>query len=96
MPIWLAKIVATRIIKAVKHKIDLKRIDKYVNKPNELDKQMKSLQKTVNRNAKYIEELEKNIAILKKDSHPAQEYICCKKCGCKAKKIKKKIRKKEK
>ena len=70
MPIWLAKIVATRIIKAIKHKIDLKRIDKYVNKPNELDKQMKSLQKTVNKNAKYIEELEKDVAILKKDSHP--------------------------
>ena len=70
MPIWLAKIVATRIIKAVKHKIDLKRIDKYVNKPNELDKQMKSLQKTVNKYGKYIDTIEKNIAVLKKDSHP--------------------------
>jgi len=70
MPIWIAKIVATRIIKAVKHKIDLKRIDKYVNKPNELDKQMKSLQKTVNKYGEYIEEMEKNIAVLKKDSHP--------------------------
>ena len=70
MPIWIAKIVATRIIKAVKHKIDLNKIDKYVNKPNELDKQMKSLQKTVHRNAKYIEELEKDVAILKRDSHP--------------------------
>ena len=92
MPIWIAKIIATRIIKAVKHKIDLKRIDKYVNKPNELDKQMKSLQKTVSKNAKYIEELEKDVAVLKKDSHPSQEYICCKKCGCKI--TKKKIRKK--
>ena len=70
MPIWLVKFAAVRIIKAVKHKIDLKRIDKYVNKPNELDKQMKSLQKTVNKNAKYIEELEKTVAILQKDSHP--------------------------
>ena len=70
MPIWLVKFAAVRIIKAVKHKIDLNKIDKYVNKPNELDKQMKSLQKTVNKNAKYIEELEKDIAILKKDSHP--------------------------
>ena len=65
MPIWIAKIVATRIIKAVKHKIDLKRIDKYVNKPNELDKQIKSLQKTVNKYGKYIETLEKNMAISK-------------------------------
>ena len=70
MPIWIAKIIATRIIKAVKHKIDLKRIDKYVNKPNELDKQMKSLQKTVNKYGKYIETMEKNIAVLEKDSHP--------------------------
>ncbi len=88
MPIWIAKIVATRIIKAVKHKIDLKRIDKYVNKPNELDKQMKSLQKTVNKYGEYIEEMEKNIAILNKDSHPSQEYICCRKCGCKIAKVK--------
>ena len=49
MPIWLAKIVATRIIKAVKHKIDLKRIDKYVNKPNELDKQMNQVQRNINK-----------------------------------------------
>ena len=69
MPIWLAKIVATRIIKAVKHKIDLKRIDKYVNKPNELDKQFKSLQKSVNKYGKYIEEIEKDIAEIKSISH---------------------------
>ena len=67
---WLLKIVGNVIIKAIKRKIDLKKIDKYVNKPNELDRQMKSLQKTVNKNAKYIEELEKDVAILKKDSHP--------------------------
>jgi len=99
MPIWIAKIVATRIIKAVKHKIDLKRIDKYVNKPNELDKQMKSLQKTVNKYGEYIEELEKNVAILQKDSHPKIEFVCtkcgCKGgcCGCKSKKVKKKTKK---
>ena len=34
MPLWLGKIIATRIIKAIKHQIDLKKIDKYVNKPN--------------------------------------------------------------
>ena len=69
MPIWLAKIIATRIIKAVKYKIDLKRIDKYVNKPNELDKQFKSLQKSVNKYGKYIEEIEKDIAEIKSISH---------------------------
>ena len=94
MPIWLAKIVVTRIYKAIKHNRELKKIDDYVNKPNELDKKFKSLQKTVNKNAKYIEELEKNVANLKKDSHPAQEYICCRKCGCKI--AKSKIKNKEK
>ena len=70
------------------------KIQKYVEQPNELDKQVKSLQKTVTKYGKYIEEVEKNIAILKKDSHPSQEYICCKKCGCKI--TKKKLEKKEK
>ena len=70
MQVWLIKQIAKRIIKAIKHKHDLKKIDDYVNKPNELDKQMKSLQKTVTKYGKYIETLEKDVAILKKDSHP--------------------------
>lgn len=36
----------------------------------ELSKQINSLIKTVNKYGKYIEELEKDVAILKKDSHP--------------------------
>ena len=70
IPIWLGKIIAKRAIKVIKHKIDLKKIDKYVNKPNELDVQLKFLQRTVNKQGRYIEELEKNVAILKRDSHP--------------------------
>ena len=70
MQVWLIKLIAKGIIKAIKHKHDLKKIDDYVNKPNELDKQMKSLQKTVTKYGKYIETLEKDVAILKKDSHP--------------------------
>ena len=59
IPIWLGKMVAKRVIKAIKHKIDLKKIDKYVNKPNELDIQMKQTRKTLSKQGKYIEELEK-------------------------------------
>ena len=70
MPPWLLKMFASWAIKAIKHKIDLKRIDKYVNKPNELDKQMKQVQKNSNKALKYIEELEKEIGILKAESHP--------------------------
>ena len=32
---------------------------------------------------------EKRINKLEKDSHPPQEYICCRKCGCKIAKTKK-------
>ena len=32
--------------------------------------------------------LHKRIKALEKDSHPPQEYICCKKCGCKLAKTK--------
>ena len=71
---WILKIlgkwIGKKLIKAIKHKIDLKRIDKYVNKPNELDRQMKQVQKTSGKFGKYIEELEKDVAILRKDSHP--------------------------
>ena len=55
IPIWLGKMIAKRAIKAIKYKIDLKKIDKYVNKPNELDIQLKFLQNTVNKQGKYIE-----------------------------------------
>jgi len=70
MPIWLAKFIATKIYKAIKHNRELKKIDEYVNKPNKLDKQMKQIQKIVNKYGKYIEELEKEVAMLNKDTHP--------------------------
>ncbi len=95
MPLWLGKIIATRIIKAIKHQIDLKKIDKYVNKPNELDKQIKQVHKNVTKNGKNIEELEKEVAILKKNSHPQSDWICLE-CGCKAKKVEKPTKKRRK
>ena len=47
-----------------------------------LERQLDALQRGYNKYGKYIEELEKDVAILKKDSHPSQEFICCRKCGC--------------
>tara|TARA_R110002167_G_scaffold148194_4_gene341096 strand:+ start:175 stop:372 length:198 start_codon:yes stop_codon:yes gene_type:complete len=41
------------------------------------------------RAVKKIQDHEKRIKLLEKDSHPSQEYICCKKCGCEISKIKK-------
>ena len=70
MGAWIVKRIIGAIIKGIKRKHDLKKIDDYVHKPNALDKQMKSAQKTVNKYGKYIEKLEKKVAILEKDSHP--------------------------
>ena len=63
---WIFK----AIYRAIERKHNLKKIDNYVNKPNELDRKMKQMNKTVNKYGKYIEELEKTVAILKKESHP--------------------------
>ena len=41
-----------------------------------------------NRELKKIKTLEKRVKQLEKDSHPPQEYVCCKDCGCKISKIK--------
>ena len=68
--VWIAKKIVGAIIDAIQRKHDLKRIDDYVNKPNELDKQMKVVQKTLSKYGKTIEELEKAMAILNKESHP--------------------------
>ena len=68
--VWIAKKIVGAIIDAIQRKHDLKRIDDYVNKPNELDRQVKSLNRNVNKYGKYIEELEKNVAQLKENSHP--------------------------
>ena len=59
-----------------------------------IEGQLNAMQRNSNKYGKYIEELEKDVAILKKDSHPAQEYICCRKCGCQIAKTKIKKRRK--
>ena len=84
----LIKKVIDIVLKKIMEKHNLNKLQKYVEEDNELDKQMKVVQKTLSKYGKTIEELEKEVAILRKDSHPAQEYICCKKCGCKIAKTK--------
>ena len=84
----LIKKVIDVVLKRIMEKHNLNKLQKYVEEDNELDKQMKVVQKTLSKYGKTIEELEKEVAILRKDSHPAQEYICCKKFGCKITKTK--------
>ena len=83
------KFLFKQITKILERRYNLKKMHDYVVKPNELDKQVKQIQKTLSKHGKYIESNDKDIAILNKDSHPAQEYICCRKCGCKIAKTKK-------
>ena len=61
----IIKKVLDLVMKQLMKQFKLDKIQQYVEEPNELDKQVKSLNKTVNKYGKYIEELEKDIAILK-------------------------------
>ena len=88
----IIKKVLDLVMKQLMKKVKLEKFDKildYVEKPNDLDKHMKQSYKNIAKQGRYIEELEKDVAILKKYSHPSQEFICCKRCGCKINKIKK-------
>ena len=65
----IIKKVLDLVMKQLMKQFKLDKIQEYVEQPNELDKQVKALNKTVNKYGKYIEELEKDLAILKKVSH---------------------------
>ena len=70
MQALIVKILINAIIKALNKRFNLNNIKSYVEDDNELDIKMKTALKNLRKNAKYIEELEKDVAILKKDSHP--------------------------
>ena len=61
----IVKKVLDLVMKQILNQFNLDKIQKYVEEPNELDRQVKSLQKNINKYGKYIEEVEKEIAILK-------------------------------
>ena len=88
----LIKKIIDIVMKQLFKQFNFDKIQKYVEQPNELDKQVKSLQKTVTKYGKYIEEVEKNIAILKKVAHPKADFVCTD-CGTKAKRVKDKVNK---
>ena len=61
----IIKKVLDLVMKQLMKQFKLDKIQQYVEEPNELDKQVKSLSKTINKYGKYIEELEKDMATLK-------------------------------
>ena len=52
---------------------------------DEIILRLNSLSKTLNKYGKYIEELEKEVAILKANSHPKRDFVVCENCKCKLK-----------
>ena len=71
----LINVVKKQITKQISKKYDMPKIDKYVNEENELDKQMVHLQRKVNKQGMYIEELEKDVARLRRNSHEPIENL---------------------
>ena len=61
----IVKKILDSIMKQLLKQFKLDKIQAYVEKPNELDKQMKQVQKNLSKYCKYIEDLEKEVAILK-------------------------------
>ena len=66
----IVKKVIDIVLKKIMEKHNLNKLQKYVEEDNELDLQMKQVRKTINKQGKYIEELEKKVATLETDSHP--------------------------
>ena len=81
----IAKKIIESVFKKIETKHKLKKLKKYVEQENELDVQMKQVFKTLTKFGKTIEENEKDIAILKTNSHPKREFVRCDKCKCKIK-----------
>ena len=61
----LKDLLIKKIVKVIMKQFKLDEILKYVQEPNELDKKVKSMSKTLNKYGKYIEEIEKDIAEIK-------------------------------
>ena len=61
----LIKKVLDLVMKQVLKQFKLDKVLEYVEKPNDLDKQMEVLQNKVNKYGKIIEEIEKDVAQVK-------------------------------
>ena len=52
---------------------------------DELKLKLISIARTLMKYGKYIEDLEKDVAILKANSHPKRDFVVCENCKCKIK-----------
>ena len=76
----IAKKMIDIVLKKIMQKNEIRKMRKYVEEDNELDIKAK--------------DFEKRIKMLEQDSHPSQEFICCRRCGCEIDKTKSKKRRK--
>ena len=47
-----------------------------------MDETINLMKKTLNKYGRYIEDLEKEVAILKANSHPKKDFVVCENCNC--------------
>ena len=66
----LVKLIFKAVINRINEKHNLNKISKYVEEDNELDKQMRQVQKNLNKILKNQEVVEKDIGTLKAEAHP--------------------------
>tara|TARA_R110002096_G_C14341069_1_gene702200 strand:- start:278 stop:538 length:261 start_codon:yes stop_codon:yes gene_type:complete len=71
----IIKKILDAVMKLIFKKYNLDKITAYVEKPNDLDKQMKQVQKNLSKALQYIEVLEKNVGTLKASSHTPIEGL---------------------
>ena len=67
---FIMKKVAGAIVKKVMEKRQIQKMKKYVEEDNELDIQMKQVQKSLSKYGRTLENIEKDVAQLRVDSHP--------------------------
>ena len=65
----LQGLLIKKIVEIIMKQFKLDEIKKYVEEPNELDRQVKSMQKSIGKYGQYIEEMEKDIAEIKAVAH---------------------------
>ena len=51
----------------------------------EIQLKVRAMERALMKYGKYIEELEKDVAILKANSHPKKDFVVCENCNCKIK-----------
>ena len=61
----LQGILIKKVINLIAKQFKLDKILKYVEEPNDLDKQVKTMQKNISKYGQYIERMEKDIASIK-------------------------------